>query len=128
MPRSGKNENFARSGNFLKSKEKPLILAKSVKSRGIPFSGYLQLISFLYDFSIDFLFKKTKCILQSKETDQFDSQRLTHVAVLIIAFVEKKNRVDLLVKSNALRLKSRKKRKQIETEDNNIRSMACKRR
>ena len=103
-----------------------MILAKLVKSQGIPFSG-LQLIIFLYDFSIDFLLKKTKCTLQSKETDQFDSQRLTHVVVLIIAFVEKKDRVNLLVKSNALRSKSRKKWKQIETEDNNIHSMACKR-
>ena len=73
----------------MKSKGKSLILAKSVKSQGIPFSG-LQLISFLHDFSIDFLLKKTKCILQSKKTDQFDSQSLTHVAVWIMSFVEKK--------------------------------------
>ena len=54
--------------------------------------------------------------IQSKETDQFNTQRLTHVVVLIISFVEKKP-ADL---SNALRSKSRKKRKEIETEDNNI--------
>ena len=50
----------------------------------------LHLISFLHDFSIHFLLKTTKCILQSKETDQFDTQRLTHVVVLIIGFVGKK--------------------------------------
>ena len=78
-----------KSGNFFKSPGKSLILAKSVKSHGIPFSG-LQLISFLHDFSIHFLLKKTECIQQSKETDQFDTQRLTDVVVLIIGFVEKK--------------------------------------
>ena len=60
-----------------------------MKSQGIPFSGS-QLISFLHDFSLHFLLKKTKCILQSKETDQFDTQRPTHVVVLIIGFVGKK--------------------------------------
>ena len=78
-----------KSRNFLKGPGKSLILAKSVERQGIPFSG-LQLISFLHDFSIHFLLKKTKCILQSKETDQFHTQRLTHVVVLIIGFVEKK--------------------------------------
>jgi len=43
LPRSGKNENFSRSGKsqgiFLKSQGKSLILAKSVKSQGTPFSG-----------------------------------------------------------------------------------------
>ena len=57
--------------------------------------------------------------IQSKEIDQFDTQRLTHVVVLITGFVEKKTG-DLLVKSNALSSKSCKKRKEIETEDNNV--------
>ena len=67
----------------------------------------------------------TNCILQSKETNQFGTQRLAHVVVLIIGFVEKEKKVDLLVKSNALRSKSRKKRKEIETMKITI---ACKRR
>ena len=83
MPVREKQKYFKvreKSGNFLKSQGKSLILAKSVKS----------LISFLHDFSIHFLVKKTKCILQSKETHQLDTQRLTYVVVLIIGFVEKK--------------------------------------
>ena len=56
-------------------------------------------ISFLHDFSIHFLLKKTKCMLQSKETDQFDTRRVTHI-VVVSAFRRKKNRVDFLVKSN----------------------------
>ena len=71
--------------------------------------------------------KKTKCMLQSKETDQFDTRCLTHVVVVVSGFPwEKKNRMDLLVKSNTLRSKSCKKRKDVETEDNNIHGLQKK--
>ena len=66
-------------------------------------------------------------MLQSKESDQFDTRRPTHVLVGVSGFRrEKKNRMDLLVKPNALRSKSCKKRKKIKTEDNNIDSLQKK--
>ena len=60
----------------------------------------------------------------NKEIDQFDTQRLTHIVVLITGFVEKKT-VDLLVKSNALRSKFRKSGKRLKLKITI--SMACKR-
>ena len=51
---------------------KSLILSKSVKSQGILFSG-LQFISFLQDFEMHFLSEKMKSMLQSKQSDQFDT-------------------------------------------------------
>ena len=61
--KSGKNQKILRlaksQGIFLKSEGKSLILAKSVKSQGIPFSGVF-LISFVHDFLIHFLLKTTK--------------------------------------------------------------------
>ena len=68
-------------------------------------------------------------MLQSKETDEFNTQCLTHVVVVLSGFLwktKKQNGMDLLVKSNALRSKSRKKRKKIKTEDNNIDSLQKK--
>ena len=83
--KSGKNENFSKSGNFLNSQGKSLILSKSVKSQGILFSG-LYFISFLEDFELYFLLEKTKSMLQSKQSNQFDTLRLTHVVVLVSGF------------------------------------------
>ena len=45
---------------------------------------------------------------------------LTPVVVVVSGFRMKKKTMDFLVKSNALRSKSRKKWNDIETEDNNI--------
>ena len=53
-----------------------MILSKSVKSQGILFSG-LEFISFLQDFEMHFLSEKMKSMLQSKQSDQFDTLRLT---------------------------------------------------
>ena len=58
-------------------------------------------MSFLHEFSIfQFIFflEKTKCMLQSKESDQFDTRSLTHVLVGVSGFRREKNRMDLLVK------------------------------
>ena len=52
-----------------------MILSKSVKSQGILFSG-LEFISFLQDFERHFLLEKMKSMLQSKQSDQFDTLRL----------------------------------------------------
>ena len=65
-------------------------------------------------------------MLQSKESDQFDTRRPTHVLVGVSGFRREKNRMDLLVKSNAFRSKFRTKRKKIKTEDNNIDSLQKK--
>ena len=53
-----------------------MILSKSVKSQGIVFSG-LEFISFLQGFERHFLLEKMKSMLQSKQSDQFDTLRLT---------------------------------------------------
>ena len=53
-----------------------MILSKSVKSQGILFSG-LEFISFFQDFEMHFLSEKMKSMLQSKQSDQFDTLRLT---------------------------------------------------
>ena len=78
--KSGKNENFSRSG---KSQRKSLIVSKSVKSQGILFSSS-EFISFSSRFLhalIIFSLEKLKSMLQSKQSDQFDTLRLTHVVV-----------------------------------------------
>ena len=59
-----------------------MILSKSVKSQGILFSG-LEFISFLQDFVMYFFSGKMKSMLQSKQSNQFDTLRLTHVVVLV---------------------------------------------
>ena len=61
-----------KSGNFSKHQGKSLILSKSVKSQGILFSG-LYFITFLQDFEMHFLLEKMKSMLQSKQSDQFDT-------------------------------------------------------
>ena len=77
---------FQSQGIFLNSQGKSLILSKSVKSQGILFSG-LYFISFLEDFELYFLLEKTKSMLQSKESNQFDTLRLTHVVFVVSVFV-----------------------------------------
>ena len=74
-----------KSGNVLKSQGKSLISSKSVKSQGILSSG-LQFISFLQDFEVHFLSEKMKSLLQSKQSDHFDTLRLTHVVVVVSGF------------------------------------------
>ena len=78
-------------------------------------------MSYLHEFSvfqfIFFFLEKSKCMLQSKESVQFDNRRPTHVLVGVSGFRREKN---------ALRSKSRKKRKKIKTEDNNIDSLQKK--
>ena len=74
-----------KSGNFLRSQGKSLILSKSVKSQGILFSGLL-FISFLQGFEMHFLSEKMKSMLQSKQSDQFDTLRLTYVVVVVSGF------------------------------------------
>ena len=76
---------FQSQGIFLNSQGKSLILSKSVKSQGILFSG-LYFISFLEDFELYFLLEKTKSLLQSKQSNQFDTLRLTHVVVVVSGF------------------------------------------
>ena len=88
-------------------------------------------MSFLHAFSIHFLVKMTKCMLQSKETNHFDTRCLTHVLGVVSSFRKKKKRMDLYVlcvcvKSNVLCSKFRKKWKEFETEDNNINSLQKK--
>ena len=63
-----------------------MILSKSVKSQGILFSGLYIFISFLEDFELYFLLEKTKSMLQSKQSNQFDTLRLTHVVVVVSGF------------------------------------------
>ena len=75
--KSGKKENFSRSWQ---SQGKSLVLSKSVKSQGILFSG-LYFISFPQDFEMNFLLEKMKTMLQSKQSDQFDTLHLKHVVV-----------------------------------------------
>ena len=84
---SGKSQGKVRekSGNFLRSQGKSLILSKSVKSQGILFSGLL-FISFLQDFEMHFLSEKMKSTLQSKQSDQFQTLRLTYVVVVVSGF------------------------------------------
>ena len=62
-----------------------MILSKSVKSQGILFSG-LEFISFLQDFVMHFLSEKMKSMLQSKQSNQFNTLRLTHVVVVVSGF------------------------------------------
>ena len=85
-------------------------------------------MSFLHTFSIHFLVKMTKCMLQSKETNHFDTRCLTHeLGVVRVVFVERKKEwICVCVKSNVLHSKFRKKRKEFETEDNNIDSLQKK--
>ena len=40
-----------------------------------------------FRFFITFFLGKTKCMLQSKETDEFDTRRLTHVVVVVSGFL-----------------------------------------
>ena len=54
----------------------------SRKSQGILFSGLL-FISFLQDFEMHFLWEKMKSMLQSKQSDQFDTVFLTYVVVVV---------------------------------------------
>ena len=87
---------------FFKVWEKSLILTNSVKSQGIPFFRFkaYEFSARIFNFSIHFFFlEKTKCMLQSKESDQFGTRSLTHVLVGVSGFRREKNRMDLLVKS-----------------------------
>ena len=76
---------FFKVREFLNSQAKSLILSKSVKSQGILFSG-LYFISFLEDFELYFLLEKTKSMLHSKQSNQFDTLRLTLVVVVVSGF------------------------------------------
>ena len=82
MEESGKSENFSRSeksrGIFKKS-GKIFDIAK-VREFCFPVYSYLQ------DFEIHFLSEKTKSMLQSKQSDQFDTLRLIHVVVVVSGF------------------------------------------
>ena len=51
-------------------------------------------------------------MLQSKETDQFDTQRVTHVVVVVSAFRRKKKQSGFLseVKCFALKIPGKKRR------------------
>ena len=80
-------------------------------------------MSFLHTFSIHFLVEITKCMLEIKENNHFDTQCLTHVAVVVSSFRRKEW---MCVKSNVLRSKFREKRKEFETKDNNIDSLQKK--
>ena len=62
-----------------------MILSKSVKSQGILFSG-LEFISFFQDFEMHFLSEKMKSMLQSKQSNEYDTLRLTHVVVVVSGF------------------------------------------
>ena len=53
-----------------------MILSKSVKSQGILFYG-LQFISLPQEFEMHFLLEKMKSMLQSKQSDQYDTLCLT---------------------------------------------------
>ena len=46
----------------------------------------LQLISFPQDFEMHFLLEKMKSILQSKQSDQYNTLCLTHVIVVVSGF------------------------------------------
>ena len=59
-------------------------------------------------------------MLQGKESDQFDTQRLTHVEVVVSCFGRGKKLSGFFGEVNCFALKICKKRKEIETEDNNI--------
>ena len=45
----------------------------------------LEFISFLEDFEIHCLSEKMKSMLQSKQSDQFDTLRLTHVVAKVVS-------------------------------------------
>ena len=64
---------------------KSLILSKSVKSQGSLFYG-LQFISFPQDFEMHFLLEKMKSMLQSKQSDQYDTLCLTLVIAVVSCF------------------------------------------
>ena len=89
-----------------------MILSKSVKSKGILFSG-LWFISFLQDFEMHFLSEKIKSMLQSKQSNQFDTLRLTHVVVVVSGFCSE----SFLPNSFFLLLQ---KPREVENEENNI--------
>ena len=83
MPRSGKNENFfkvrEKSGTFLKSQEKSLILSVSEKSGNSVFRFIVH------------KFKILKCIffrksmLQSKQSDQFHATHDTCRLLVVVS-------------------------------------------
>ena len=78
---------------FFKVWDKSLILTNSVKSQGIPFFWFKanEFSARICNFSIHFFFlEKTKCMLQSKESDQFDTRSLTHVLVGVSGFRREK--------------------------------------
>ena len=102
-----------KSGNFLRSQGKSLILSKSVKSQGILFSGLL-FISFLQGFEMHFLSEKMKSMLQSKQSDQCNTLRLIHVVVVVSGF-----RCEWFL-PNSFFLFAREKREKFENEEKNV--------
>ena len=70
-----------KSGNFLKHQGKSLILSKSGNS---VFRFILH--KFSSRFWNHFLLEKTKRMLQSKQSDQFDTLRLRHLVVVVSGF------------------------------------------
>jgi len=59
-------------------------------------------------------------MLQGKESDQFETQRLTHVEVVVSGFGRGKKLSGFVSEVKCFVLKICKKRKEIETEDSNI--------
>ena len=73
---------FSRSG---KGPQKSLILSKSVKSQGILFFAFI-VHKFSSRFWSVFSFRNAKSILQSKQSNQFDTLCLTHVVAVVSGF------------------------------------------
>ena len=85
---------------FFKVWEKSLILTNSVKSQGIPFFRFkaYEFSARIFNFSIHFFFlEKTKCMLQSKESDLFDTRRLTHALVVVSGFRRERKKQNAFV-------------------------------